>query len=118
MKTVSPIYLAILVLALLSFSACKDKKPAEVIIPKAAEVKKEIRKVVRPESDTIYPLTPAPKRPEIKKVIVKEGEWLYDISRREYGNSRDWIKIYNANKALIKNPDLIYPNQELIIPKK
>lgn len=116
MKIKYPIYLATMALALISVSACKDRKPAEV--PKAVEVKKEIPKVKLPAQDTIYPLTPAPKRPALKKVIVKEGEWLYNISRREYGNSRDWIKIYNANKEQIRNPDLIYPNQELIIPKK
>jgi len=118
MKIKSPIYLAIMVMAMITFSACKDKKPAEVVISKAVEVKKETPELKTQEQDTVYPLTSAPKRPELKKVIVKKGEWLYAISRREYGNSRDWIKIYNANKVQINNPDLIYPNQELIIPKK
>lgn len=101
---------------LFSLSACKENIQVENEIPRTVEKKKEITKRSQPERDTIYDLPPARKKPVIKKVVVKEGEWLYDISRREYGNSRDWIKIYNANKAQIKNPDLIFPNQSLIIP--
>lgn len=58
----------------------------------------------------------SPKQ-EIRRIIVKDGEWLYNISRREYGNIQGWKKIYNANKTSISNPDLIFPNQELIIPE-
>jgi nucleoid-associated protein YgaU len=65
--------------------------------------------------ETVKP-TPPPK-PQIKKILVKKGEWLYEIARKEYGNSQSWKKIYEANKKLIDNPDMIYPNQEFIIPE-
>ena len=101
--------------SLLFFTSCKDKKVADEKVNKTTEVKKAAVEVVKPV--TVEKVAPAPPpKPVIKKIIVKEGEWLYNISRREYGNSSGWQKIYDANKALIDNPDLIFPNQELVIP--
>jgi nucleoid-associated protein YgaU len=48
--------------------------------------------------------------------VVVEGDSLSKIARREYGDANKWRTIYEANKALIKDPDLIYPGQELKIP--
>lgn len=93
---------------LIGVNACKDKKVPVVEMPDLTEVKKGTPKVIEPE--VMY------AEPSVRKVSVKKGEWLYDISRREYGNSQGWQKIYNANKDKIENPDLIYPNQEFIIP--
>lgn len=103
------------VFSLVLVSACKKKKSTENTT-KSIELQTEKPKAALPEQEKIYPLTTAPKKPDAKKIVVKEGDWLYNISRREYGNSEGWIRIYNANKAQIKNPDLIFPNQELIIP--
>jgi len=47
---------------------------------------------------------------------VKKGDCLWNIAKKYYGKGSDWKKIYNANKDLIKNPNLIYPNQKLVIP--
>lgn len=55
--------------------------------------------------------------PQPKKVIVKDGEWLYDIARDHYGNFHDWQKIYDANKDKISDPDIIYPGMELVLPE-
>jgi len=34
-----------------------------------------------------------------------------------YNNPKEWTRIYNANKDKIKDPDLIYPDQVLDIPR-
>ena len=53
--------------------------------------------------------------------IVKEGDWLAKLAEYKavygHGNYALWKKIYNANKNLIKNPDLIYPGWKLKIPR-
>ena len=51
--------------------------------------------------------------------VVRSGECLWAISARNsvYGRGARWPDLYAANRSLIKNPDLIYPGQELIIPK-
>lgn len=49
---------------------------------------------------------------------VVRGDWLSKLALFYYGNLRFWPSIYNANKGVIgSNPDLIYPGQQLLIPK-
>lgn len=47
---------------------------------------------------------------------VQKGDSLWKIAKHFYGNGSDYKKIYDANTASIKNPNLIYPGQTLIIP--
>ena len=48
--------------------------------------------------------------------VVKQGDSLSRIAKERYGNANQWPKIYEANKDVIKDPDLIYPGQTLKIP--
>ncbi len=48
---------------------------------------------------------------------VKSGDNLWVIAKEKYDDGVAWTKIFSANKELIKNPDLIYPYQQLIIPE-
>ena len=50
---------------------------------------------------------------KIKEYNVIEGDCLWTIAERETGNGYNWSKIYEINDTLIKNPDLIYPNQKI-----
>jgi len=49
--------------------------------------------------------------------VVVSGDSLSKIAKRQYGDAQKWPKIYEANRSIIKNPDLIYPGQELRIPE-
>jgi nucleoid-associated protein YgaU len=49
--------------------------------------------------------------------IVVKGDSLSKIAKREYGDANKWRAIYEANRDLIKDPDLIYPGQSLRIPQ-
>jgi nucleoid-associated protein YgaU len=51
-----------------------------------------------------------------KTYVVVKGDSLSKIAKREYGDANKWRTIYEANNDLIKDPDLIYPGQELTIP--
>lgn len=48
--------------------------------------------------------------------VVKRGDTLWAIAKKYYGNGAQYPKIYNANRNIIKNPNLIYPGQKLVIP--
>jgi nucleoid-associated protein YgaU len=47
---------------------------------------------------------------------VQRGETLQKISLKYYGTTTKWMKIYEANKAKIKRPDLITVGTVLTIP--
>lgn len=49
---------------------------------------------------------------------IKKGDSLSAIAKQQYGDATKWRTIYEANKDVIKNPDLIYPGQKIKIPKK
>ena len=40
---------------------------------------------------------------------VKKGEYLSKIAKEHYGDSSKWKVIFEANKPMLKDPDLIYP---------
>jgi LysM repeat protein len=47
---------------------------------------------------------------------VKSGETLGKIAKQYYGDASKYQKIFAANSDILKNPDMIHPDQELIIP--
>lgn len=47
---------------------------------------------------------------------VVAGDSLSKIAKRTYGDANRWRVIYELNKDIIKNPDLIYPGQVLTLP--
>ena len=53
-----------------------------------------------------------------KIYVVKSGDSLSKIAKREYGDAGAWKAIFEANKDQIKDPNLIHPGQKLKIPPK
>ena len=51
-----------------------------------------------------------------KIIKVGPGESLQKIAAREYGDENLWERIYEANKAKLKDPDALYPGMELQLP--
>ena len=47
---------------------------------------------------------------------VKSGESLSKIAKHYYGNAMKYNAIFEANRNILDNPDLIHPGQELVIP--
>ena len=47
---------------------------------------------------------------------VKSGDSLSKISREFYGNANEYMKIFEANRDKLSDPDKIQPGQELVIP--
>lgn len=48
--------------------------------------------------------------------VVKKNDWLSKLALRFYGNMMKYDIIYEANRDIISDPDLIYPGQRLKIP--
>jgi nucleoid-associated protein YgaU len=51
-----------------------------------------------------------------RSYVVVKGDSLSAIAKREYGDAKEWRRIYDANRDIIKDPDLIYPGQTLRLP--
>ena len=51
-----------------------------------------------------------------KTYTVKSGDCLWNIAKAHLGNGARYTEIYNLNKDIIKNPNLIYPGQVLKMP--
>jgi nucleoid-associated protein YgaU len=47
---------------------------------------------------------------------VKKGDTLSEIAQRELGAASRWKEIFEANRSILKNPDLIMPGQVLTLP--
>ncbi|PKV51017.1 LysM domain-containing protein [Aquimarina sp. MAR_2010_214] len=47
---------------------------------------------------------------------VKSGESLSKIAKHYYGDAMKYKAIFEANTNILKNPDVIHPDQELVIP--
>ena len=69
--------------------------------------------------DYLMVITPepvAPPEPEKQFYTVKKGDYLSKIAKEVYGDARKYPIIFEANKPMLKDPDLIYPGQVLVIP--
>jgi len=58
----------------------------------------------------------SPPAPVDRYYFTRFGDTLWAIAQKYYGNGLEWQRIYKANLDKIKNPNLIYPLQRLLIP--
>ncbi|MEO1732602.1 MAG: LysM peptidoglycan-binding domain-containing protein [Pseudomonadota bacterium] len=53
----------------------------------------------------------------IRAVTVQKGDTLWAISRERYGEGILYVRVFEANRDQIRDPDLIYPGQVFSIPE-
>lgn len=80
-------------------------------------------KIINPKYDDITAditvdesLAPKPAPPAPKTYTVQAGDTLSKISKRFYGDANKYMKIFEANRDKLSNPDLIKVGQVLTIP--
>jgi len=56
--------------------------------------------------------------PKIATTTVSRGDSLWRISRLTYGAGTRYAVVYKANREQIRNPNVIYPGQILILPSR
>jgi nucleoid-associated protein YgaU len=64
----------------------------------------------------IAPPPVTPPAPEKQFYTVKKGDYLSKIAKEVYGDAKKYPIIFEANRPMLKDPDLIYPGQVLVIP--
>jgi len=51
-----------------------------------------------------------------EKYTVVKNDTLQKISKKFYGTTKNWMKLYEANKDVLRGPDKLYAGQVLNIP--
>lgn len=82
-----------------------DDQMTVKVVEKPVEEQPKVEEEVAPEPE-----------PEPQFYTVKKGDTLGKIAKEFYGNAMKYPEIFEANKPMLKNPDLIYPGQTLRIP--
>ena len=59
---------------------------------------------------------PSPSAEFGRTYTIRKGDSLSKIAKREYGDAQQWRRIFEANRDIIKDPDLIHPGQVVRIP--
>lgn len=103
----------------------EDKKPVEIkqeIVSKSMD--KIPDRIIEDEPMRITFYDDRKEQPSVEpsyKIYIV-GTWketkdcLWNIADKMYENPLAWVIIYEANRDIIQDPDVIYPGQELIIP--
>lgn len=65
----------------------------------------DIKANITVEDDSVY-----------HRHVVKGGESLSKIAKHYYGDPMKYKQIFEANRNILNNPDLIHPDQVLVIP--
>ena len=53
---------------------------------------------------------------EVTYYVIEKGDSLWKIAERFYGNGSKYTGIFEENREVITDPDLIFPGQKIRIP--
>ena len=67
--------------------------------------------------DQLTVSTPEPAAPAPVFYTVVSGDSLWKIASKHYGDGNKWNALFEANREVIKDPDLIYPGQQIRVPE-
>ncbi|MGB5605778.1 MAG: peptidoglycan-binding protein LysM [Gammaproteobacteria bacterium] len=57
-----------------------------------------------------------PDEPQVEYYEIVSGDTLSGIAKKYYGDAMQYPRLFEANREVIKDPDLIYPGQKIRIP--
>lgn len=78
---------------------------------------KGVEKVIATDLTARAPQADEPEsEPEGEVYEIKSGDTLSGIAKRYYGDAMQYMRIFEANKGVIDDPDKIYPGQKIRIP--
>ena len=84
---------------------------------KAALLAGNIKGVYKVDFSALEVVSPEKDNEETEFYTIVKGDTLSHIAKRFYGNANKYPLIFEANREVIKDPDLIYPGQTIRIPK-
>lgn len=82
----------------------------KLIMPESKVVAAKPTEVVKPVSSVEV------NQIQSGEYTIVRGDSLWKIAVRAYGDGYQWTKIWESNKVLIGNPDIIHAGNKLVIP--
>jgi nucleoid-associated protein YgaU len=76
-------------------------------IKRESDWEQEVQADIRPEKTDIWGVWE-----------VKPGDSLSKIAKSAYDNASEYMRIFEANRNILKDPNLIQPGQKLVVPRK
>ena len=95
--------------------------PTQATAPKRPETAAAQQPQLAATASTVPPDAGSPSAvvvPRIATTTVSRGDSLWRISRLTYGAGTRYAVIYKANREQIRNPNLIYPGQIFVVPRR
>jgi len=93
-----------------------EAAPELPAVPAAASAAPE---VAAEAAQTVAPAAADPlPTPALIQVTVQPGFTLWAIATDNYGDGFAYVRVYEANRDQIRDPDLIYPGQVFTVPEK
>jgi nucleoid-associated protein YgaU len=92
----------------------KGDAPSQEALEKAVLAAGNIQGVAKVDAQ----MNTAQASSQARFYTVKPGDTLSKIAKEAYGNANRYMEIFNANRPLLKDPDEIYPGQQLRIPQQ
>lgn len=57
-----------------------------------------------------------PQMAKMEYYVIQKGDTLSGIAKRFYGDANAYPRLFDANREVIKDPDLIFPGQKIRVP--
>jgi nucleoid-associated protein YgaU len=105
--------------------AYKNRRQIKAFENRLAELKKTDASILSGPVGTIAAIENLIAQAKEKSTLpntmyeVAKGDYLWKIAAKNdvYGDAYAWVRLYNANKSLISNPDIIQPKWMLTVPR-
>ena len=85
------------------------------VVEKTVLIAGNVQGVTEVSAENIIAPGPAPGQ-RVEYYVILKGDTLSKIAKQYLGNAMDYPKIFEANREVIKDPDMIYPGQKIRIP--
>ncbi|WP_114291604.1 LysM peptidoglycan-binding domain-containing protein [Pseudosulfitobacter sp. DSM 107133] len=82
----------------------------------AGEVVSRAETPFKREDPAVLAAQTGPQDTPVKAVTVQTGNTLWAIARDRYGEGILYVRVFEANRDAIRDPDLIYPGQVFNLP--
>jgi len=90
--------------------------PSAEAMQKAVLLAGNVQGVSRVDVANLKVPPPTAAEEKIEYYVIEKGDTLSKIAKHYYGDANKYPKIFEANREVIKNPDLIFPGQKIRIP--